>query len=120
MSLITIPGVIEDGQIRLTENVRVPKNGIVYVVFPESDNQPVKEVHLGNARLADKSRAKFYEKVVEPLEASATGQGKLVYDPGPEPDNEPRVSVRSPRVTSPEQAERLKKRIVGVRRHDRV
>lgn len=81
MSLTTIQGVIENGQIRLVENVRLPENATVYVVFPESDNQPVREVYLKSPR---------------PLR------------------------MPTPRVTSAEQAARLKKTMVGIEEDDKL
>ncbi len=85
MSLTKFVGVIENGQIRFAENIKLPETGLVYIVLPESE----------------------------------TKKEKRVYDPGPETGEVPEsLSVRSPRLVSPDQAERLKKRIIRVRKND--
>jgi hypothetical protein len=35
MSVLTLEGIVEDGRIRLIENVRLPEDARVYVVVPE-------------------------------------------------------------------------------------
>jgi hypothetical protein len=37
MNVITFSGIVENGQIRLPPNVRLPERATVYVVVPDSD-----------------------------------------------------------------------------------
>ena len=68
MPLTAIQGIVENGQIRLPENIPLPEKALVYVIFPELPQIPVKRIR--SPRLADKSRAKLYEKLVEPDDGS--------------------------------------------------
>jgi hypothetical protein len=43
MSVITIEGVVENGQIRLNTNLRLPEKAKVYVVIPD---MPVEQTHV--------------------------------------------------------------------------
>ena len=64
MPIAAFKGIVENGQIILTEDIVLPERAIVYVIVPswETERSP----RIFSPRLADKSRAKFYEKIVEP------------------------------------------------------
>ena len=64
MPITAIQGVVKNGQIRFSESVHLPEKATVYVIFPEMQKSIPK--HISGPRLADKSRAKLYEKIVEP------------------------------------------------------
>lgn len=53
MSVITFEGFIENGQIRLLGDTRLPERARVYVVVPESP-KPMPRIH--SPRLADPSQ----------------------------------------------------------------
>lgn len=65
MSFKTIQGTVENGQIRLSEEVKLPEQATVYVIFSETQ-LPTRPKRVPSVRLADKSRAEFYKKIVEP------------------------------------------------------
>ena len=64
MSVTTFPGIVENGQIRLADNVRLPDNATVYVVVPGLDVPPV--VYVGSPRLANPNQADDFVKAVSP------------------------------------------------------
>ncbi len=39
MSVLTLQGTVENGQIRLSENVQLPEKAVVYVVVPSLENK---------------------------------------------------------------------------------
>lgn len=55
MSIITLEGVIENGQVRLMGNVRLPQNTRVYVVVPDIQVEEV--AHIYSPRLAHPEQA---------------------------------------------------------------
>jgi hypothetical protein len=55
MSVITLEGVVEHGQIRLTSDVQLPDNTRVYVVVPGMQIEHV--VHITSPRLAHPQQA---------------------------------------------------------------
>lgn len=55
MSVVTIEGIVENGQIRLKENVKLPDNTKVYVVVPEFQVEQV--AHILSPRLAQPEQA---------------------------------------------------------------
>ena len=64
MSIVTIEGVVEHGQIRLKSDVKLPDNTKVYVVVPGMQVQQVASVV--SPRLAHPEQAADFElKVVE-------------------------------------------------------
>jgi hypothetical protein len=63
MSVTTIQGVIENGQVVLTEAVDLPEKKIVYVVIPDFDENPSKRIL--SPRLVDGEQAKDFVKTVE-------------------------------------------------------
>ena len=38
MSVTTYQGIVEDGQVRLAEDIRLPENAKVYVVVPDAES----------------------------------------------------------------------------------
>jgi hypothetical protein len=50
MSIITFEGVIDNGQVRLKDNVRLPDNTRVYVLVPDIQVEEV--AHIYSPRLA--------------------------------------------------------------------
>ena len=66
MSATTFEGVVEQGQIKLNSDVRLPDGTKVYIVVPDTE---VKETgaHLHDPRLAHPEQAADFEmEVVEP------------------------------------------------------
>jgi hypothetical protein len=55
MSIITFEGVIDNGQVRLKNNVRLPDNTRVYVVVPDIQVEEV--AHIYSPRLAHSEQA---------------------------------------------------------------
>ncbi len=55
MSIVTLEGVVEKGQIRLPSDLRLPDKTKVYVVIPGM--QVEKLAHVFSPRLADPSQA---------------------------------------------------------------
>ncbi|MGA7731174.1 MAG: hypothetical protein WCD37_07855 [Chloroflexia bacterium] len=67
MSVITIEGVVDNGQIRLKDNLRLPENTKVYVVIPDVQIQGV--AHIYSPHLVHREHAKdFALKVIEVIE----------------------------------------------------
>ena len=62
MNVATFEGIVENGQIRLPENVRVPEKTKVYVVIPGM-GQPTL-ARLMSPRLANPEQAKDFKKTV--------------------------------------------------------
>lgn len=69
MAVQTFEGIIENGQIRLREQIRLPENAKVYVVIPDVVEAPPSRIV--SPRLADPSQAKDFVKQVreEPEDA---------------------------------------------------
>lgn len=64
MSVTTIEGVVENGQIRLPPSVHLPDRAKVYVVVPDAEVPPV--AYVGSPRLAHPEQASdFVKEVVE-------------------------------------------------------
>ena len=59
MSNLTLEGVIEQGQIRLKTNVRLPDNTRVFVVVPSIQVEQV--AHVYSPRLAESEQAADFE-----------------------------------------------------------
>ena len=62
MSVTTIEGVIENGQVRLPMGVVIPERKIVYVIVPGSD-APLERAHAGFRLANPADAAKFEMKV---------------------------------------------------------
>jgi hypothetical protein len=70
MSIVTIEGVVEHGQIRLKSDIQLPDNTKVYVVVPDMQIQQIG--HIASPRLAHPEQATDFklEVVEEPADAS--------------------------------------------------
>jgi len=72
VSVEAIEGYVENGQVRLPPNTRLPEHAKVYVVVPEAAtgngstfadvSKPRKIVHLRSPRLADPKHLEFFRK----------------------------------------------------------
>jgi hypothetical protein len=62
MGIVTFEGIVEQGQIRLKNNVRLPENTRVFVVVP--DVQVEKVAHIFTPRLARREDATDFEMEV--------------------------------------------------------
>lgn len=69
MRVITYEAIIENGQVKFPEPVRLPEHARVYVVVPGVDE--VSRFHVGSPRLAQPERAGDFTKEVteEPRDA---------------------------------------------------
>lgn len=64
MAILSFEGIVEDGRIRLPDDVALPDKARVYVVIPDY-SVPVK-AHVSTPRLAHPEQAaKFIKKIVE-------------------------------------------------------
>jgi len=70
MAILTIEGVVENGQIRLRDNVVLPEHTKVYVVIPEMETAPL--AHVSSPRLAHPEQAPDFAKQV--IEESADAE----------------------------------------------
>jgi len=69
MELMTLQGIVENGQIRLADNVRLPEKAIVYVVVPGIEiSAPVR---IGSPRLMHPEQAADFVKVIEEIRDAA-------------------------------------------------
>ena len=62
MNVATFEGIVENGQIKLPENVHLPERTKVYVVIPDLD--PPMALRLRSPRLAHPEQAKDFEMTV--------------------------------------------------------
>lgn len=62
--MATFEGIVENGQVRLPEDVRVPERTKVYVVIPGAQSQP--PPRLMSPRLVRPEQAKDFVKTVIP------------------------------------------------------
>ncbi len=68
MKVTTYEGTVENGQIQLSEAVRLPEHARVYVVVPGVEEVP--RFHVGSPHLAQPERAgDFAKEVVEEPQA---------------------------------------------------
>jgi hypothetical protein len=72
----TIEGIVENGQIRLLENIRLPENTRVYVVIAESKASRPLQMH--SPRLAHPEQAADFVKQV--IEESTDGANMMRLD----------------------------------------
>ncbi len=64
MPVVTLEGIVQNGQIRLTTDRPLPENSKVYVVIPESDPGPPMRLH--SPRLVHPEQvADFVKEVIE-------------------------------------------------------
>lgn len=62
MSVTTVEAIVENGQIRLPSNVRLPEKTKVYVIIPDVRMSPVS--YVGSPRLAHPEQAADFQKEV--------------------------------------------------------
>ena len=70
MAILTVEDVVENGQIRLRDNVVLPEHTKVYVVIPELETTPL--AHVYSPRLVHLEQAPDFAKQV--LEGSADAE----------------------------------------------
>ena len=61
MQVTTIQGIVKNGQILLSEDVKLPETATVYVIIPLTES--VKKIM--SPRLADKADAAKFVKIIE-------------------------------------------------------
>ncbi len=69
MAISTFEGIVENGQIRLRDNVTLPENTKVYVVIP--DFEAVPQTHVYSPRLVHPEQAADFAKQVVEVSADA-------------------------------------------------
>lgn len=69
MSVVTLEGVVKQGQIRLKNYIRLPENATVYVVIP---GESVEQSHIFSPHLADSTLAQDFAMEVSKDESNAT------------------------------------------------
>lgn len=60
MQVTTIEGIIKNGQIVLTEGIKLPEMATVYVIIP---NQSAKKIM--RPKLVNREKAKLFQKTIE-------------------------------------------------------
>jgi hypothetical protein len=69
MAILTVEGIVENGQIRLRDNVTLPEHTKVYVVIPDVETVP--SAHLYSPRLVHPEQAVDFAKQVIEVSADA-------------------------------------------------
>ena len=69
MAILTVEGVVENGQIRLRDNVALPEHAKVYVVIPDAEPLPLARTY--SPRLAHPEQAPDFAKQVIEVSADA-------------------------------------------------
>ena len=67
MPILRFEGIVENGQIRLCDNVTLPEHTKVYVVIPDVETAP--QAHVYSPRLAHPEQAADFAKQI--IEVSA-------------------------------------------------
>jgi hypothetical protein len=62
MQVTTIEGIVKDGQILLTEDIKLPESAKVYVVVPNLERKTAK---ITSPRLVNKFDAERFVKTIE-------------------------------------------------------
>lgn len=66
MQVTTIEGIVKNGRIELSEDLKLPESTRVYVVVPNSARKPArKPARIMSPRLVDKADAERFVKKVE-------------------------------------------------------
>ena len=65
MQVTTFEGIIKNGQVQLTEDVKLPESAKVYVVVPNVER---KTARIMSPRLVDKKRLKDFEREIIVIE----------------------------------------------------
>ncbi len=64
MAISTFEGIVENGQIRLLDHIKLPENAKVYVVLPNIETVP--PAHIYSPRLVNPAQAAdFVKEVIE-------------------------------------------------------
>jgi hypothetical protein len=63
MTISTIEGYIENGQIRVPPGVQLPPSGQVFIVIPDPKASP-SVAHIRSPRLADPKQAEYLRKTM--------------------------------------------------------
>jgi len=69
MAILTVEGIVENGQIRLRDNVTLPEHTKVYVVIPDVVTTP--QAHLYSPRLVHPEQAADFVKQIIEVPADA-------------------------------------------------
>jgi hypothetical protein len=69
MPILTLEGIVENGQIRLRDPVTLPEHAKVYVVVPEVETVP--QAHVYSPRLVHPEQAADFAKQVIEVSADA-------------------------------------------------
>ena len=69
MAILTVEGIVENGQIRLRDQVTLPEHTKVYVVIPDMETAP--QAHLYSPRLVHPEQAADFTKQVFEVSADA-------------------------------------------------
>ena len=69
MTISTFEGVVENGQIRLRDNVMLPENTKVYVVIPDLESAP--KAHVYSPRLVHPEQVGDFDKQVIEVSSDA-------------------------------------------------
>ena len=69
MAVLTYEGTVENGQIRLRDDVTLPEHATVYVVIPAHEGGV--RAHVRSPRLARPEQAAFFAKEVVEVPADA-------------------------------------------------
>lgn len=69
MAILTVEGVVENGQIRLRDNVVLPEHAKVYIVIP--DVEPPPSAHIHSPRLVHPAQARDFVKQIIEVSADA-------------------------------------------------
>lgn len=62
MKVTTLQGTVENGQIRLPANVRLPEKAKVYIIIPDLEVTPI--AYIGSPRLVRPEQAADFQKEV--------------------------------------------------------
>ena len=69
MAILTLEGIVENGQIRLRDNLTLPEHTKVYVVIPDVEMAP--QAHIYSPRLVDPEQAADFAKEIVEVSADA-------------------------------------------------
>jgi len=62
MSISTFEGIVENGRIRIRDNVTLPENSKVYIIIPDFETAP--PVHVSSPRLVHPEQAADFTKQI--------------------------------------------------------
>jgi hypothetical protein len=69
MSVVTLEGVVKQGQIRLKNYIQLPENATVYVVIP---GEPIEQSRIYSPHLADSSLIQDFKMEVSEEKSDAS------------------------------------------------